>query len=93
MHIFLACDGKLGEYRVSIFAALKAYVFTKGYLHSGEPCQFGRLVHLVDTCGLLIDLLQSDYIRANRLDHVGNTFQIQLPVDAGSMMNVVAEHS
>jgi len=93
MHIFVACDGKFGEYCIAIFAALEADVFSKDHLHSSEFRQFGRLVHLVDTLGLLIDLLQGNHIRTNGLDHFGNAFQIQLSVDASSVMNVVAEHS
>ena len=86
-------DGKLGEDGVPVISALEADVSFKSDFHPCEPGKFGRLVHLVHTLGLLVDLLKGNNVWRHGLDHVGDSFQVKFSVDASSVANVVAKHS
>ena len=77
---------------VAELTTLKRDVGTEDMIHSGEPRQFGGLIHLARARCVPIHLLQRNQVRLHRLDHARNTRHIQLTVHTRRMMDVVTQH-
>ena len=79
------------ENGVAVMPALRLDVGTE---HNVHLCKLGQLSGLVDHLGplrLLIDFLQSHQVGFDGSDHARDPLDIQLAIDALSMMDVVAK--
>ena len=61
--------------------------------HVLHGLQLGGLIDLLRAGRLLIDLLECDEVRIGRVDDSGDARQVELPVGALGVVNVVAQHA
>ncbi len=67
-------------------------VLLENPIHPREAGKFGGQIDAIGPPGVAVDLLERDRVRSRMADHRGDPLQVDLPVHAAAMLDVVAEH-
>ena len=91
--VFVPGNRKAREQGIAVVSAFELDVSAEDDVHVRQPGEFLGLIHLMGPAGFDIHLLERDEIGFLMGDHAGDALEVQLPIHAFAVMDIVAQYA